>query len=910
MIKKHIRKPITLALLACTLLSFTLNTTAQEPPAKSDSTADPMLPSMHYEAWLKSRNLGVPTISGGAWIYHAEKDKDRRLLLVPLKLHPVSQQTVIEPGYVRLTGGRFVGYVLDFDTPDKIARAHGITDTTIKLPRFVSRFTLLPESRISWQFPRQIYGGILVTPQQGYGLVVKPTNLKRPLPPQLEKPKRGMSLQELKAIHEQQKAEFKKRLDKYEAEMEMVKALPLKFQADYPSKVWAVFEISDKLTRTKLTINDVDIFQGTVEHYDLLRRYATQFVRDDEALVKEIKQSLESSLQYKYALGSVVASYVSHIRGAEPGSDLAKIIHEIQNKGDRNSRLRIVTSLIRIKGRSPIASSIFENAINDKDPLIHLAGMQGKLAFDSKDEKVTLDQIKQFVDAINKMLADESVSPLDMIEVALEVAKTNPHTVDYIAENIQLDKLNRTYRREALLFILEQADRNSTLANRWIGLQLLSDKNESLQELTLNEIANQIRESLKRSNKQVITRTIYTLDTPNHGLLKLLHHADPAIRMEAWLILPAFKIDLDMGKERDQVIDRTIMPLAIAKAAAQSTPTPAAVVEYLSNIRRSDVTPAYYYLLKHATGPGQAAAAKILSKTSTTRVAEALVSLSPQERATLVQSWYQTSRTNRQAEMVTPATVGEFDPDLIPWAPVFYEPNNTSSKPTQLMTWFAKAITADEKPGPVEVAGAAGGFSTLMPAIRHQNETYAKAAAALVVATMWEDPASTEELYKQVRNLPDYGNDRGALFRDANNKWLKIKQNMLTERTKELAGDYVLKFSMNVKPEKDDPDYDPENPYQKVKRTYNIFNLTLVNDNGQFFPKDPPIKMGIAHAPFGLSIERPRDVLTPLKVRDDIPSISWPTKALILVPQNDKWVATFEFRNEEIKLFLERSTQQ
>ena len=169
--------------------------------------------SIDIEHWLRENELLQISMSGGAWIYHADPKRGKKMFRIPLKLHEVSEELTFEASDLKLMGGRFIGFVLDYKQPDEIAKDLGFKDRRIKLPRFCTKLTLLPGQKVKWYFPKKLQNSMLITPTQGYGLVVKPTSLPRPRPPKPIKMVRGQSITKYREDVQAQRLEYQKRLE-------------------------------------------------------------------------------------------------------------------------------------------------------------------------------------------------------------------------------------------------------------------------------------------------------------------------------------------------------------------------------------------------------------------------------------------------------------------------------------------------------------------------------------------------------------------------------------------------------------------------------------------------------------------------------------------------------------------------
>ena len=197
--------------------------------------------------------------------------------------------------------------------------------------------------------------------------------------------------------------------------------MPVVFEADYPRRVFAVYELNRTAHHAKVLLDEEVQYDGSYDLFEKLVKASKQRVTM-EALLEAAKGAVESSAVTGHSLASVILSYPSHLIRIEPETELAKLVHEVQTKGDYESRLRMIMAATSLKGRSPVSKEMFDTALRDEDPLVRLAGMQGRLSFSKRDVELPVEQIQLFVDALNKLLANDKMSPIDMLKIALNVA--------------------------------------------------------------------------------------------------------------------------------------------------------------------------------------------------------------------------------------------------------------------------------------------------------------------------------------------------------------------------------------------------------------------------------------------------------------------------------------------------------
>jgi len=200
---------------------------------RSSDTAPAKL-SVDVEAVLQHPALLPERVSGPAW--RLEPRQQRRLVQVPLCVHPDTEPARLSQPAIRLSGARFVAWRFPHQGAGKGAfPGHA--------PRLFRRAVVHSDGTLEWDLARAIPGAELAAGGNPYELKLRPQRLRQRRPQHPDEAGTNRNNRQDREAERQARQEYRRKLEQFRQTRQRIDALPETFTQPLPQRLWAIFEI-------------------------------------------------------------------------------------------------------------------------------------------------------------------------------------------------------------------------------------------------------------------------------------------------------------------------------------------------------------------------------------------------------------------------------------------------------------------------------------------------------------------------------------------------------------------------------------------------------------------------------------------------------------------------------------------
>ncbi len=694
---------------------------------------------------------------------------------------------------------------------------------TDDIPLITRDITVSPQGIIHWELDRAIPGGELKSGDTGYLLKLRPDRLNelRPEPPgrntrstSSSRSSRGIGgeaptgrttttrrpsgndAREAAARQRAEELEYREKLKEYNDLREHIRDLPDEFQAPLPSRLWAIYEVSDRMDELEFTGEPPlpwSIRQADIEALNNLTsrsRGGDNLTAEDFTVISQMTIMLanEHPLTERTVASSLSAAGM--LGRSQQGDALYRLIARLLKSKDSQTVQITAAGLAANVPPSPATISLLRGAFDDLDPASKLMALGGLLTTEGNDPIAQ----RQMVDTANQIIADPNgPGVVHVLNQLVRALADNPDATKLVGASIKFDDLKPEALDNAIIYIAEAAG-DSPLASEWMEHGLLGSTNPQTVKRTVELLATSTRGDgiVSRSTRSLVIATFgpgaplsptrqtaqmhrvgrIPINSTGHSIYRVLNAGDPELRSLGWQALRHFQVPSNnqrnnrsmptMNPGEGEQTDRLKL---ILDAAFNETVTPPQLVSFLVN--QEDTEPATEALVRivvEGRGPAITRAARALVR-SGRRIDQSLQQLTPEQRGSFASRLY---------EAVTGSS---------PMVAGLMRINDSRSR---VVGWFAQQVTTTGLPQASEWASAMNGEDALLGLASNPDPELADAAVASLVASVGGDEVVARDLARQMSNATDRSpSGLGDI-------WSEAKQEIYAGKLQSAAGSYRL----------------------------------------------------------------------------------------------------------------------
>ncbi len=801
---------------------------------------------LDIDALLSEDQVFEDTIESNIW--SLKPQPGRRLIQIPITVTPKDQTTRLAAPSIKARGGRFVAWRIiqdELDNSSRSARPNNApgaprnqplsvgslrnldieslgqldrpqpqagqntspraanlgAELPEDIPVLARDLTVSPDGVIYWQLERAIAGAEVKSGTTGYFLKLRADRLKELEPKRPESNARqgggrtaGQDPREAAAKQRAEELEFRDKAQAYRELRDQVRKLPDEFQARLPSRLWAVFEVSDRINELSLTGGPPMPWQIAMDDLVALREVSARsrgggdLTAEDFTAVSQMSLMLadEHPLTRQAVAGSLGAAQM--FGQAQQGDALYRLIDSLLKSGDPQTVRAVTAGLASTVPPTSSTLSLLKGAIKHLDPASKLMALGGLLTTQNSDPIAQ----RQVIETANQMLADPqgpgAVYVLDQLTRALS---DKPDSVTLVGSAIRFDSLDETALDQAIVYTADAAE-FSAVAAEWMEHGLLGSSNPRVVGRTVEILGTSapgggavsmltktmIRFAFGPANEDAANRVkpplrgiaSIPIGSTGHSIYRVLNAGDPEMRTLGWKALRHFQVLSDNASARstqgatnngDQP-DRLGL---ILDAAFNETITPPQLVIFLVNQKEPDqATAALVRIVVEGRGPAITQAARALVR-SGRQLEQPLQALTPEQRGAFASRLY---------EAVTGSS------------PMVAGLLRVSDGRSPVVNWFARQVSASGLPEASDWAEAANGEDNLVTLAASSDPELASAAVASLVASAGGDELAARDLARKMSTAADRSPE--AL----REQWVSAKQDIYASRLSHAAGRYRL----------------------------------------------------------------------------------------------------------------------
>jgi hypothetical protein len=798
-------------------------------------------------------------------IWSLSPQPGRRLIQIPIVVTPKDQTTRLASPSIKARGGRFVAWRIipdeldtssgqaysggtqgtyrdqplsvgslrnvgiddlgQLDNPNRQANT-STPDGTVDLggqlsqetPVLARDLTVSPEGVIYWKLERAIAGAEIKSGTTGYFLKLRPDRLKELEP---ERPERnnarqsggrasGQDAREAEAKRRTEELEFRTKALAYRELRDQVRKLPDEFQTRLPSRLWAVFEVSDRINELSFTGGPPMPWQIAMDDLISLRQVASQtqggndLTAEDFTAVSQMSLMLadEHPLTQQAVAGSMGAAQM--FGKAQQGDALYRLIDSLLKSDDPQTVRAVTAGLASTTPPTASTLSLLRGALGQLDPASKLLALGGLLTTQDSDP---IGQ-RQVIETANQMLTDpDGPGVVYILDQLARAMSDKPDGVTLVGGGIRFDSLDEASLDKAIVYSADAAG-NSAVAAAWMEHGLLGSTNPAVVHRTVEVLGTSapgggpvsmltkkvIQFSFGPANEDAANRAkpplrgiaSIPIGSAGHSIYRVLNAGDPEFRMLGWKALRHFQVYNNTAFREGvppQTADTGDRMELILDAAFNETVTPPQLVLFLVNQKEPELaTAALVRIVVEGRGPAITQAARALVR-SGRQLEVPIQALTPEQRGTFAVRLY---------EAVTGSS------------PMVAGLMRVTEARSPLVNWFAQHVSASGLPESSDWAPAANGEDNLITLASSSDPELASAAVASLVASAGGDEQAARDLARQMGNATDRS------VEGLREQWGAAKQELYTARLSHAAGQYRLIVNLrgSIDPTYDSmPDY-------------------------------------------------------------------------------------------------------
>ncbi len=885
--------------------------------------------AVDVSALLTDDQVFQDTIEDDVWSLKAQPG--RRLIQLPITVTPLDDDSKLASPSIKLRGGRFIAWriVLDeaseqqpsarrrgvrspspaqdpfsianlrdvefqdldqLDTPTRqppqARPAEDPIDLAGELPEgapLIARdITVSPNGVIRWKLDRAIPGGEIKSGETGYLLRLRPDRLKAQEPTRPERQARttggNQNAREAAAKRRTEELEYRNKAQAYRALRDEIRNLPDQFQAKLPTRLWAVFEVSDRNEGLSLTGPAPLPWQITFEDLEALKQTASKsrsgqddrLNAEDFAAITQMSLLLADENPMTQRIVAEALTSAGMFGQAQTGDALFRLIETLLKGSDAQAKRAVTAALAATLPPTPATLSLLKGAFASLDPQSKLLALGGML---NTQDNNPLGQ-RQMLDTANQMINNpDGPGAVYVLDQLARTLADKPDAVAMVGGGIRLDSLNQEALDQVIVYTADAAG-DSPVAAQWMEHALLGSSNPKVVRRTVELLGTSapgggtismltkalVEMAFGPANEDAASRSKPPLRgiaqipiaTTSHSIYRVLNAGDPELRALGWKALRHFQIyenparrslPSQTGEDGDQNQRLTL----ILNAAFNETVTPPQLVTFLTSQQDpKDATAALVRIVVEGRGPAITQAARALVRTGRS-LEEPIRALNPDQRGVFATRLY---------EAVTGSS------------PMVAGLLRIPDARSPLVNWFAQHIATSGLPEPKAWAEAANGEDGLITLAASSDPDLADAAVASLVASAGGDEQTARDLARRLSNATDRSKEalRG--------QWARAKQDIYTARLSHAAGRYRLIVNLrgeagtalNARPGFEDfnfpvPGIDPDAlATAPLIKSFNIALIELEADGQSLALSSGTLTLGVGETQLAITLLDPNEL--------------------------------------------------
>ena len=844
-----VRTPVvTLALIGLIWLGLAASspTTQAQLAGNPDNVqlAEPGL-ALDMDALLNDSRVLEASIDSHIWSVAAQPG--RRLIQVPYIVTPSSETTRLASPSLKLRGGRFVAWRIIEDEQDN--RTFGdqggqpsyrdnplsvgsLRNTNIEdlgrldnsnqpgntdpaadslalgdvlpenIPVLARDMTISPNGVIHWELERAIAGAEIKSGTEGYFLKLRPDRLQELEPQRPERPTRqtggrgaGQDSREAAARQRAAELEYRTKATAYRELRDQVRKLPGEFHANMPSRLWAIFEVSDRADELSFTGEAPMPWHIQMDDLATLQSVASGSSGGSELTAADFTAVSQMTLMLanehpltQRAIASTMAS-AQMFGKAKQGDALYRLIDKLLKSGDSETVRTAAGGLAATTPPTPATLSLLRGALAHMDPGAKLLALSGLLATQENDPAGQ----RQMIDTANQMMVDpQGPGVVYVLEQLASALADKPDAVLFVGSGIRFDSLDEVALDQAIVFVANAAS-DSAAAAEWMDKGLLGSNDPKVVSRTIEVLGTSAPGGgiLSMMTKRLV---VFSFGQPNtdaasrakpplrgivripinstgHSIYRALNAGDPEVRAMGWKALRHFQVRDETGfaggqtQGQGDAADPPDRMGMILDAAFGETVTPTQLVVFLVHQEEPQrATAALVRLVVEGRGPAITQAARALVR-SGRPLEPSIAALTPDQRGAFAERLY---------EAVTGSS------------PMVAGLMRVEDGRSPIVNWFAQHVSSSGLPDTEAWAPAANGEENLLSLAASSDPALADGAVAGLVASAGGDETLARDLARQMSNAPDRS------VEGLREQWGAAKQDIFVSRLTHAAGRYRL----------------------------------------------------------------------------------------------------------------------
>lgn len=809
--------------------------------------------SLDIDALLNDDRVLETSVNSNIWDVTAQPG--RRLIQIPMIVTPGDQETRLASPSLKLRGGRFVAWRIIQDEQDNAGQVGrrtsrnpyqdspvsigSLRNTSIEdlgqldtpgypgasetptaqptsadslelgdtlpenIPVLARDMTVSPTGVIHWELERAIAGAEVKSGQEGYFLKLRPDRLQELEPQRPERNARqgggrGAGQDSREAINQRraEELEYRNKATAYRELRDQVRKLPTEFQGKLPNRLWAIFEVSDRIDELSFTGESPLPWIISLDDLATLRQVGSRSAGGAELTAEDFTAISQMTLMLanehpltQRAVADTMASAQMYGK-AKQGDALYRLIDKLLKSGDSEAVRSAAGGLAATVPPTPATLALLRGALADMDPGAKLLALSGLLATQENDPAGQ----RQMIDTANQMMIDpQGPGAVYVLEQLAGALSDKPDAVIFVGSGIRFDTLDETALDQAIVFVAN-ASSDSPVAAEWMDHGLLGSSDPNVANRTIEVLGMSApgggfvsrftkrmllytfgepnKEAANRAKPKLRGTVQIPIGSTNHSIYRALNAGDPEARAMGWKALRHFQVRGVAGATNSgyapatgDSADQSDRMKLILDAGFNETVTPGDLVVFLVNQQETtEATAALVRVVVEGRGPAITQAARALVR-SGRPLQVPIQALTPDQRGAFAMRLY---------EAVTGSS------------PMIAGLMRVEDARSPLVNWFAQHVSTSGLPDSEDWAPAANGEDNLITLAASNDPALADGAVAGLVASAGGDENLARDLARKMSNAPDRGVD------SLREQWGKAKQDIFVSRLTHAAGRYRL----------------------------------------------------------------------------------------------------------------------
>lgn len=352
-------------------------------------------------------------------------------------------------------------------------------------PRFAREAGLLADGQITWKLARGVPNAQVTSKNHLYGFMVSREAM--PAAPE-QRIVRGAGPQ-ANQQRDAAQAEYKAAREAHLALTKTVRELPEEFTEPAPEVVYAIYMAPDRTPNFALAGDAPFPWTVKTSEFETLRGLATQNA-NEQALTDALEWLTSDTQPFSLHVSAALLASGTNLAQVKPDSILMPVVMRIVNEGDSFDRLLLVKAIAQNNQSVPVAGTILNTIMRDKDPATALMALRAR-AGDAQRQRDALkdEDLTLFADTTQRLLVTEDAAEVgDVLTPAFDLAKQNEPARDVLASKLDVKPLKGPRLEGLVRIVVEKAKEKDLLALMLLDTQLLGNGDVEVTKLTLGRI--------------------------------------------------------------------------------------------------------------------------------------------------------------------------------------------------------------------------------------------------------------------------------------------------------------------------------------------------------------------------------------------------------------------------------------